>query len=103
MTRAADWFRHKIKWKYDRIYSMQSFEVPDIKWIERYVVGTTHPEKALSQKEIDRQLQTVNRALRYGKLVAIEQNITTMSNADKNIITQYTVYHVGFKHRPPGK
>jgi len=82
---------------------MKTFEVPDIKWVERFVVGTTHPEKMLTQKEIGKQLNDVNCALRYGKLVSIEQNITTLSSGGKDIITQYTVYHVGFRHRPAGK
>jgi len=117
VTTAARWWRHrrkepvqavtveppKRKWKFRRTYSMTEFEVPDIKWVERYVVGTTHPKKPLTQKEIQKQLDMVNRALRYGKIVAIEQNFTDLTNGEKDIVTQYTVYHVGFKHRPPGK
>lgn len=91
------------KWDIDRIYTMTTFDVPDVKWIERYVVGISSPDKFLTQKEIEKQLDEVNRALRYGKLVSIEQNFTLLSSGNKNIITQYTVYHVGFKQRPPGK
>lgn len=104
MTAAAKWWKHRrSEWKLNVTYTMQEFDVPDIKWIERHVVGISHPAKWLTQSEIDKQLETVNRALRYGKLVAVEQNFTTLTNGEKDIITQYTVYHVGFKHRPAGK
>ena len=82
---------------------MHSFDIPDIKWVERFIVGTTHPKNPLFQKEIDKQMNAVNRALRYGRLIGIEQNFTVLTDEKKDIITQYTVYHVGFKHRPPGK
>lgn len=104
MTTAAQWRKiSRSKWEFNRIYSMQSFDLPDIKWVERYTVGITHPDKYLTQNEIKKQLEKVNRALRFGKIVAVEQNFTILENAGKDIITQYTVYHVGFKNRPPGK
>lgn len=104
MTAAAKWWKcNRPKWKLNRIYSMNEFDVPDIKWVERYIVGITHPATSLSQPEIDRQLEVVNRALRHGKIVAVEQNFTILTSEGKDIITQYTVYHVGFKHRPSGK
>ena len=104
MTGAAGWHKQsRRKWELDRIYTMTTFEVPDIKWVERFVVGISHPDHWLSQGEISKQLEVVNRALRYGRIISIEQNITTLSHGKKDIITQYTVYHVGFKQRPPGK
>lgn len=73
------------------------------KWVERYTVGMSHPDRYLTQDEIDKQMDVVNRALRYGRIVSVEQNFTIMSLGKKDIVTQYTVYHVGFKQRPPGK
>ena len=103
MTAAAGWHKQTIKWKISRIYTMANFEISDVKWVERYVVGITHPKKILTQKEINTQLEIVNKALRYGRIISLEQNITTLSHEKKDIITQYTVYHVGFQHRPSGK
>lgn len=104
MTNAAQ--QRKITrqgWEFSRIYSMHSADFSDVKWVERYTVGISHPERYLTQTEIDKQLEQVNRSLRYGKLISVEQNFTIMSSGGKDIITQYTVYHVGFKSRPPGK
>ena len=104
MTGAAHWRRQsKDEWKRKKIFTMQSFDVPDIKWVERFIVGISNPDRYLTQSEIDSQMEVVNKALRYGKIVSVEQNFTIMSLGKKDIITQYTVYHVGFKQRPPGK
>jgi len=90
-------------WKIHKVYTMHSFDIPDIKWVERYIVGISSPDRPLAQEEIQNQLKKVNKALRYGKLISLEQNFTIMSSGNKDIVTQYTVYHVGFKNRPTGK
>ncbi len=101
---AAIWGRvSPSPWKTRKVYSMHNFDIPDVKWVERYVVGISHPEKSLTQEEIQQQLDLMNHALGLGKLVSVEQNFTIMSSGKKDIVTQYTVYHVGFKNRPPGK
>jgi hypothetical protein len=104
MTAVAMWKKVSLPpFKTDRVYTMYSFDIPDVKWVERYVVGISHPDKHLTQLEIQKQMNLVNRALRYGKLIAVEQNFTILSSGTKDTITQYTVYHVGFKHRPSGQ
>lgn len=107
MTTAAMWrrlnWRKKQKWKIDKIYTMKSFDFPDVKWVERFVVGISNPDLYLTQDEINKQLEKVNKALRYGRIISIEQNFTIFSREGKDIITQYTVYHVGYKKRPSGK
>lgn len=82
---------------------MHSFDIPDIRWVERFVVGSSHPENWLTPREVDMQLEKVNRALRIGKLIGIEQNFTILTDSKKELLTQYTVYHIGFKHRPDGR
>lgn len=91
------------KCEFSRTYTMTTFDVPDIKWVERFIVGISCTDRYLTQKEIDSQMESVNRALRYGRIVSIEQNFIILSFGGKDILTQYTVYHVGFRQRPPGK
>ena len=91
------------KWKFNKVFTMTNFDVPDIKWVERFIVGISSPDRFLTQSEIDQQMNAVNRALRYGKIISVEQNFTIISHGKKDILTQYTVYHVGFKRRPPGQ
>ncbi len=93
---------NNIKWKIKKIYTMSNFNVPDVKWVERYIVGISSPDKFLTQEEISKQLDIVNKALRYGIIIGVEQNFTILNHEGKDILTQYMVYHVGFKQRPAG-
>ena len=122
MTRAVSWRAQKrrieaeklrkieelikaetLKVSFDRIYTMTSWDVPDIKWVERFIVGTSSLNCPLTDEEISKQMDAVNKALRYGKIIAVEQNFNVTTVENKDIIAQYTVYHVGFRVRPRGR
>ena len=49
------------------------------------------------------QTDALNRALRYGIVIGVERNFTTIKIDDKEILSGYLVYHVGFRNRPLGK
>lgn len=91
----------------DKTYSMVTYDIPDIKWVERYVIGSSHPKNDLTGYEQEiaakKQLDKLNRALRYGIVIGVERNFNTIYLEDKEILTGYLVYHVGFRHRPIGK
>jgi hypothetical protein len=91
---------------FDKIYSMVSFDIPEVKWVERYVVGLSHPKKDWTGAEVEavaaRQVARLNTALRYGMIMGIERNFTEINMDGKSVITGYLVYHVGFKTRPTG-
>lgn len=91
----------------DRLYSMVSFDIPDVRWIERYTLGMVHPYKDLKGHEIEeisqKQHEKLNRALRYGIVIGVERNFTIIKVDNKEILAGYLVYHVGFRNRPPGK
>ena len=86
---------------------MGTYDIPDIKWVERYVIGSSHPKNDLTGYEQEiaakKQLDKLNRALRYGIVIGVERNFNTIYLEDKEILTGYLVYHVGFRHRPIGK
>ena len=92
---------------YERMYSMVGFDIPDVRWVERYKIGMVHPEKDLTNAEIEAmaeyQLNRLNRALRYGVIIGVERNFTTIKIEDKEVLSGYLVYHVGFRNRPSGK
>lgn len=91
----------------DRMYSMVTFDIPEVRWIERYHLGMMHPYKDLTGHEIEemskKQHEKLNRALRYGVVIGVERNFTTIKIDNKEILSGYLVYHVGFRNRPPGK
>jgi len=92
---------------FNQIYSMVTYDIPDVKWVERYVIGMTHPKEDLTGEEREhiakKQIDKLNRALRYGMVIGVERNFTTILLEDKEVLTGYIVYHVGFRHRPIGK
>lgn len=92
---------------FDQIYSMVTYDIPDVKWVERYAIGMTHPKEDLTGEEREevakKQIDKLNRALRYGVVIGVERNFTTILLEDKEVLTGYIVYHVGFRHRPIGK
>jgi len=92
---------------FDRIYSMVTYDIPDVKWIERFVIGMVDPRKDWTGRETEamakKETQRLNSALRYGVLLGVERNFTIVKLEDKEIISGYLVYHVGFRHRPIGK
>ena len=75
------------------------FDVNEVRHVERFVVGTTHPLKPLTESEKKQQLDKLNRALRYGIIITTEQNFTIIEESGRELITTYVVYHVGFKHK----
>ena len=87
----------------DRIYTIAHFDLPDIRWVERFTVGSTHPDRELTQEEVEWQMRKVNAALRYGKITGLERNLVTIELGSKTVTTSYLIYHIGFKSRPPGK
>jgi len=89
--------------QFNTTYTMVTFDIPEVRWVERHVIGMSHPYKDLLEPEIDKQMYMLNRALRYGIIIAVERNFTTLKIGEGEVDTWYVVYHVGFKHRPPGK
>lgn len=91
----------------ERTYSMVSFDIPEVKWVERYKIGLSHPDKGWDGTEVEavaeKQVEALNRALRYGIVIGVERNFTTIKIDDKEVLTGYLVYHVGFRNRPRGK
>ena len=92
---------------FERMYSMVTYDIPDVRYIERYKIGMVHPSKDLTGEEIEHmaknQTDALNRALRYGIVIGVERNFTTIKIDDKEILSGYLVYHVGFRNRPLGK
>jgi hypothetical protein len=91
----------------ERMYSMMTFDIPEVRWIERHKVGLVHPDKGWDGNEIEdmakKQMDELNRALRYGVIIGVERNFTTLKIDDREILMGYLVYHVGFRNRPAGK
>lgn len=89
-------------WRFEYYFTMieDTDDIKWVKWIEKYTVGSTHPLHQKDQLQLSKELDQLNRALRFGKIIGKEQNYIILTNGDQELIAIYTVYHVGFKHKP---
>ena len=78
-----------------------AYSLSDNKFVIRYVVGNTDPEKMTDEAAIAKQTERRNDALsRCGRLVAQEKNFFILNIGEHQVVSQYIVYHVGFERKP---
>lgn len=85
----------------DRFYTMIIDEnIGWVKHVEKFIVGNSHPLKLKSEAQHQKDLDALNRALRYGKMIGYERNYVVINTGSQELVCAYMVYHVGFKHKP---
>ena len=73
----------------------------DVRYVARFVVGNPDAEKLPDEAAIGRQTRDLNEALAHGgRIVAQEKNFFLLNIGEHQIVSQYVVYHVGFKRKP---
>ena len=76
---------------FDKIYSMVSFDIPEVKWVERHIIGLSHPKKNWTGVEAEamavRQTNRLNKALRYGMIMGVERNFIEIHIDGKDILS----------------
>jgi hypothetical protein len=91
----------------ENLYTLATFDIPQVKWVERFKVGLQQPIPGLSAKKVnqmaEKEAKALNDALRYGMILGVERNFTDIQIGGRKVLTGYLVYHVGFRRRPPGK
>lgn len=78
------------------------FSYPEIVYVRRVVVGNSRPDKWLSEAEIAKQQEEVNRLLNEfprGRIIGLEKNVYLLNWGEHQAIVQYLVYHIGFTKR----
>jgi hypothetical protein len=82
---------------------MQMFDLTDVGFVKRIVVGNTDPEKLLSEEEIQTATDLLNRCLSEaprGRIVGVEKNFILLNIGEHQVVLQCMVYHVGFARKP---
>lgn len=78
-----------------------AYSLSDNKFVIRYVVGNSNPEKMPDEAAMAKQIERLNDALsRGGRLVAQEKNFFILNIGEHQVVSQYIVYHVGFERKP---
>jgi hypothetical protein len=81
----------------------EAFDIADVSYVKRIVVGNTNPEKMLDDAAIQKQMDVLNKCLNEspkGKIIGQEKGFFILRIGEHQVVTQYVVYHVGFKRKP---
>ena len=79
------------------------FDLTDVGYVKRIVVGSTDPEKLTSHEVIQAQTALLNRCLSEppkGRIVGIEKTFNLLNIGEHQVVLQSLIYHVGFSRRP---
>lgn len=80
-----------------------NFQLTNVRFIKRIVVGNDDPQNVRSEAEIQAQMDLVNRCLRStprGYILNVEKSFGLYNIGEHQVVLQYAVYHVGFERKP---
>lgn len=79
------------------------FDLTDVGYVKRIVVGSTDPEKLTAEAAIQAQATLLNRCLSEsprGRIVGIEKHFNLLNIGEHQVVLQALIYHIGFARRP---
>jgi hypothetical protein len=79
------------------------FDLTNVGHVKRIVVGSTDPEKPISDEVVEMQAALLNRCLNdtpRGRIVGIEKSFTLLNIGEHQVVLQALIYHVGFARKP---
>ena len=80
-----------------------NFQLTNMRFVKRVVVGNDNPQSMRTEAEVQEQMDLVNRCLNStprGHLLNMEKSFGLYNIGEHQIVLQYAVYHVGFERRP---
>ncbi|WP_220487856.1 hypothetical protein [Shewanella sp. SR44-3] len=83
--------------------SVNTFDITDVGYIERVVVGTTDPGQIPTEEETQAKLAIINRCLTEfpkGRIIGVERSFSVVRIGEHQVVLEAVVYHIGFK-KPP--
>ena len=85
------------------IRNEEYFDLADVKFVKRIVVGTSDPNKLDNEDFIQKQTEVLNRCLNErprGYIIGQEKNFKVLRLGEHQVVVQNIVYHIGFKRVP---
>lgn len=83
--------------------SSSQFQLPNIRFIKRIVVGNDNPQNMRPEAEIQAAMELVNKCLSElprGHIIGIEKNFGLYNIGEHQVILQYLIYNIGFDRKP---
>jgi hypothetical protein len=79
------------------------FDLTDVRFIKRIVVGTDDPSRIKTPAEIEDAQALLNRCLSErpaGRVIGVEKSFVVLNIGEHQVVLQWLCYHVGFERRP---
>lgn len=79
------------------------FDLTDVGYVKRIVVGRDNPERVHSEEEVQKAADLLNRCLSEtpkGKIIGLEKNFSILNIGEHQVVLQFMVYHIGFPRKP---
>jgi hypothetical protein len=79
------------------------FDLTDVGFVKRIVVGAVDPEALGTQEEVRVATDLLNRCLSEsprGRLIGIEKRFSLLNIGEHQVVLQAMIYHVGFSRKP---
>ncbi|MGH7122524.1 MAG: hypothetical protein ACREFP_26635 [Acetobacteraceae bacterium] len=79
------------------------FDLTEVGYVERIVVGSRDPEKPMQEDAIKAAVALLNRCLTEtpkGKIIGIEKTFSLLNIGEHQVVLQCMIYHVGFPRKP---
>lgn len=83
------------------------FDLSDVKFVKRVVVGTDNPNQVRSEAQIEEARAMLNRCLTdlpRGSIIGTEKSFTILQVGEHQVVLQVVLqwicYHVGFPRKP---
>jgi hypothetical protein len=83
--------------------SAPQFQLSNVRFIKRIVVGNDSPQNMRTEEEIQAAMALVNRCLSElprGHIIGIEKNFGLYNLGEHQVVLQYLVYNIGFERKP---
>jgi len=79
------------------------FDLTDVSYVKRIVVGNNDPERMRSEEEIQTAAELLNRCLNdtpKGRIIGIEKTFSILNIGEHQVVLQSLIYHIGFPRKP---
>ena len=79
------------------------FDLSDVRFVKRIVVGTDDPSHIKSPAEIREAQDLLNRCLGEspkGTIIGIEKSFVVLNIGEHQVVLQWLCYHIGFARKP---
>lgn len=83
--------------------SANTFQLSNIRFIKRIIVGNDSPQAMKTEAEVQEAMNQVNRCLSAtprGYIINVEKSFGLYNVGEHQIVLQYAVYQIGFERKP---